>query len=74
MNYLISKQFLNLIDTALQTNNSKDIDKAKEAIKQTIELNRIETDIDPITISKLWEQECPSILNFATTLLGKTKS
>lgn len=73
MNHLISNQFLDIIETALKTNNAKDITKALEVINQTREINRIETVINPLEISKLWEQECPSIINFATTLLNKYK-
>lgn len=72
MNYVISTQFLDLIETALKSKESKDIIKAIEAVTQTKELNKIDSTIDPLVISKLWQQECPSIHNFAQTLIHKT--
>lgn len=71
MSYLISSQFLGLIEEALKTKNPKDIEKAIQTVSQTRELGKLEVPLNPIEVSKIWEQECPSILNFAETLLAK---
>lgn len=71
MNYLISSQFLSLIETALKSKQTKDIEKAIQAIEQTRELGKQCVEFNAIEVSKIWEQECPSILNFAETLLLK---
>lgn len=74
MNYMISTQFLNLIEEALKTKNPKDIEKASQVLSQVRELGLIGVQFNPIEVSKIWEQECPSIMNFAETLLLKEYS
>ena len=71
MNYLISSQFLGLIEEALKTKNPKDVEKAIQTVNQVRELGKVEVPLNAIEVSKIWEQECPSILNFAEALLAK---
>lgn len=72
MNYIVSQQAIADIEAALLSGDAKDVTRAREWIKQIRGICACEpSSLTPSVISQLWQQECPSIQNFAQTLLLK---
>lgn len=70
MNYIVSQQAIADIEAALLSSDAKDINRAREWIKQIRAICASEPSLlTPSVISQLWAQECPSIQNFAQALL-----